>query len=140
MDLRLRFPPVPEHAGDLADQCVAAAQRVSQLDLDYTPESLKIVDGQLAKFRAEHLTSALIGETFFCFGCYAGEVFARNLRGWWVETTKSPLAHLTPWPMVVALPNGDCWNPIGKVFKRVDEGEEDSVSYMYEIAKAGTLR
>lgn len=138
MELKLRYPPVPEHAHALAEQCVVAARRVSAIELDYTPESLLVVDIQLAKFRAEGVTSNQLGETLFCFGCYVGEVFARNLEGSWVETSKSRLAGLTPWPMVVALRNGDCWNPIGKVFKRVDGGAEDSVCYMYEIAKAGT--
>ena len=140
MELKLKYPPVPEHARDLAEQCVTAVRRISGIELDYTPDSLVGVDRQLAKFHADGATSNQIGETLFCFGCYVGEVFVRNLHGRWLDTGSSRLAGLTPWPMVVALPNGDCWNPIGKVFKRVDEGEEDGVRYMYGIAEGGAHR
>lgn len=140
MDLKLKYPPVPEHAAAHAQLCVDAARRISKMVLDYSVDSLRAVDIQLSKFADEGLTSDEIGETLFSFGCYVGEVLVRNLRGQWVHTDESPMAKLTPWPIVVAMPNGDCWNPIGKVFKRVDEGETESVTYMYKVAAQGAER
>jgi len=136
MDLRLKYPPTPGNAKELAATCVDAARRISRLELDYTPGSLKLVDAQLSKFINDGLSSASIGETLFAFGCYVGEVLIRNIGGKWVETEHSRMVDLTPWPIVVQMRNGDCWNPIGKVFKRVDDGEENSVEYLYAVASA----
>lgn len=137
MELRLKYPPEPEYAADLAGVIIGTAKRVSKLDLDYSPESLQLVDDQLTQFENEGVTSGEIAETLFYFGCYVGEVFVRNLGARWVRTAESGMAKLTPWPMVLAMSNGDYWNPIGKVFKRVDEGEAESVAYLYEVASAG---
>jgi len=134
MELRLKYPPEPQYAADLARLIVGTAKRVSNLALDYSPESLQLVDQQLAGFEREGVASADVAETLFCFGCYVGEVFVRNLAARWVRTSESAMAGLTPWPMVVVMPNGDHWNPIGKVFKRVDDGEGESVVYLYEVA------
>jgi len=140
MDLRLKFPPTPAHARDLAEVAVGAAMRVSGMELDYSPESLSAVDDQLEKFANEGVTSDDVAETLFYFGCYVGEVMVRHLGGYWQATSESRMAQLTPWPMVIVLPNGDHWNPIGKVFKRIDEDEGESAAYMYEVASLGSSR
>lgn len=36
--------------------------------------------------------------------------------------------------MVVELPNGDVWNPIGRAFKLLQNGEPDSVVSFYRVA------
>jgi hypothetical protein len=36
--------------------------------------------------------------------------------------------------MLVDLPNGSTWNPIGKAFKLLENGQEDSVAYFYHVA------
>jgi hypothetical protein len=71
MDLKLNIR-LCRSMHDLAEQCVIAARRVSAIELDYPPEGLLLVDGQLAKFRTEGVTSKELGETLFCFGCYVG--------------------------------------------------------------------
>jgi hypothetical protein len=137
MDLRLKFPPEPEYAPYLADVIVGTAKRVSSLNLDYSPATLRIVDQELSEFESQGVSAEDIAETLFYFGCYVGEVFVRNLGAQWVRTAESPMAGLTPWPIVVVMPNGDHWNPIGKVFRRLSDGQGESVSYLYDIARGG---
>jgi hypothetical protein len=140
LELSLKYPTEPKYAPMLADVSVDAARRISGEVLDYSPRSLKWVDDQLGKFAAEGLTGEQMAETIFCFGCYVGEVLIRNLGGRWLLTSESAMAGLTPWPLVVLLENGDHWNPIGKAFKRVDEGEGESIAYLYSIASKGRRR
>ena len=137
MELRLQYPPTPEFAAKHAELAVAAALNVEQITLDYSPKSLADVDGIVGRFHQEGLRANQIGETVFSFGCYVGEVLVRNHKGVW------KLAAATKWPktlkesldmIVVELPNGSVWNPIGKAFKLLENGEGDSVEYFYHVA------
>jgi hypothetical protein len=137
MLLRLQFPPTPENAANLAELAVKAAQNVDGIDLDYTPASLESVDQILAKLHAEGLTENQVGETVFSFGCYVGEVLLRQHSGKWAMPRPSLLARLGLGGsnmMVVELPDGSTWNPIGKAFKLLANGLEDSVAYFYSVA------
>ena len=134
MELRLKYPPIPEHAADLAATCVDSAKQVSGLDLDYSPQSLVLIDRQMDRFAADGQDSSTIASTLFCFGCYVGEVIIRNLGGRWIEVTDPSMKRLAEFPMVVAMESGDWWNPIGKVFKRIDDGASESLEYFYTVA------
>lgn len=69
----------------------------------------------------------MIAETLFGFGCYVGEFFVRNGHGQWARPTAEQ-AGLVGFPFIVRA-SADSWlNPIGKTFKRYENGEEDSVS------------
>lgn len=137
MDLTLKHPPEPEHAADLAAVCVDAARRISKLQLDYSVESLRLVEKQLDAFADQGMETEQIASTLFCFGCYVGEVLIRHIPGRWVRTDASQMKGLTPWPMVIETVKGDCWNPIGKVFKRFEEGAGEDLTYFFNVA-AGT--
>ena len=137
MDLRLKYPPTPEHAADVAATCVEAAKGISGIDLDYSPRSLELVDRQLDRFAREGQDSSRIASTLFCFGCYVGEILVRNLGGYWVSVTDPAMERLAGFPMVVMMGNGDWWNPIGKVFKRLDDGASESLDYFFAVAAGG---
>ncbi len=64
-------------------------------------------------------------ETLFVFGCYLGEVLVRQLGGAWVPTARSSLRAVSPWPMVVQLPDGSSWDVIGKAYKRLELGDSE---------------
>jgi hypothetical protein len=134
MDLRLKYPPEPEYAKRLAATCVDAAERISGLTLNYSVESLLLVEKQLDAFANQGMRAEQIASTLFCFGCYVGELMLQRLGGRWVRADKSKLADLTQWPMVIEMRNGDCWNPIGKVFKRFDEGQGEDLTYFFSMA------
>lgn len=91
MGLKLKHPPEPEYAKDLADVCVEAAGRISGLSLDYSTESLSVVKKQLDVFAQQGLHVDQIASTPFCFGCYVGELLVRNLGGKWLRTDASKI-------------------------------------------------
>jgi hypothetical protein len=55
MNLKLRFPPSPEHAKQHAELVVEIAREVSQAHLDFSPASLAEVDRIVEGFRADRV-------------------------------------------------------------------------------------
>jgi hypothetical protein len=138
MNLKLQFPPTPEFAKSHAEIAVSSVQRVEEITLDYSPESLAIIDKIIQQFRKDGLTPDEIAETIFTFGCYAGEVFVRNKKAVWAvpaDVMPPDVAQHFPF-MVVKLPDGQVWSPINKAFSQLENGSEDSLLYMYQVSGA----
>ncbi len=137
MNLRLQYPPTPENAAALAQLAVDAARNVDHVELDYSPQSLAEVDRIVGRFHTQGMRANQIGETIFSFGCYVGEVLVRHNRGVWKLPQQSIWSRLgfgETNMMVVEMPSGNIWNPIGKTFKLLENGQADSVSYLYDLA------
>jgi hypothetical protein len=137
MKLELRYPATPENALDHAQLAVEVAWEEYGLDLDYTAGSLEAVDAQIDSLREDGLTGEDAAEALFVLGCYVGEVMVRSLGGKWVATARTPLARISPWPMVVVLPSGSTWDPIGKVYKRLELGDSEYVPAFFAAAAGG---
>lgn len=133
MQLRLKYPPTADNATQFALDIVASALEISGVTLDFTVESLKRVDEILEGFRRDGCTSDQVAETLFGFGCYVGEVFVRNANGRWRNAAETPMASFAGSALVIQLGKDHFCNPIGKVFKRVDNGKEDNLSYFYQV-------
>jgi hypothetical protein len=136
MKLELRYPATAENAFDHAQLAVEVAWEEFGLDLDYSPGSLEAVDAQIDSLREDGLTGEDAAEALFVLGCYVGEVMARFLGGKWVPTPRSPLAGISPWPMVVVLPAGSAWDPIGKAYKRLELGDSEYLPAFFAAAAA----
>jgi hypothetical protein len=134
MKLQLRFPASPENALDHAQLAVEASWEENEVDLDYSPASLERLDEQIEGLREQGLTGEDVAEALFVFGCYLGQVMIRGLGGRWVATARSPLRDLSPWPMVVVLPGGSAWDPIGKAYKRLELGDAEYLPAFYAAA------
>ncbi len=134
MKLQLRFPASPENALDHAQLAVEASWEEYEVDLDYSPASLERLDEQIEGLREQGLTGEDVAEALFVFGCYLGEVLIHGLGGRWVATARSPLRDLSPWPMVVVLPGGSAWDPIGKAYKRLELGDAEYLPAFYAAA------
>jgi hypothetical protein len=106
--LNLQYPPTPENAPALAAIVVKAARDISNVDLDYSAESLSHVDEIIEGFRQQGLTLEQIAETIFSFGCYVGEVFVRNAGATWRDTSGTPMESFSSSPLVIELPNRRC--------------------------------
>jgi hypothetical protein len=132
MRLQLKYTLTPENAARFAEDIVTSAAAVSGVELDYTPESLELVDGVFDDFRSDGVTAAQIAETVLGFGCYVGEVFTRHAGGHWRLVDGSELA-VSGWPLVVQLDEARWCNPIGKAFKRLENGPEDGFGYFYTV-------
>jgi hypothetical protein len=136
MELRLKYPPEPKYAAAHADVCVSAAWEISGADLDYSISSLGVVDSILEEFRRDGVRGEQIAETLFAFGCYVGEVFVRNDGASWYKIEDTPLRDIGGYFLVLKIGPDSFVNPIGKVFKRVRNGIEDSLPYFYEVFAA----
>ena len=81
--LNLKYDPTPENAPALAADIVAAARRITGVELDYSRGSLERVDAILEDLRSNGPPAEQIAETLFGFGCYVGEVMVRCSTGRW---------------------------------------------------------
>lgn len=133
MNIRLPKPPIPENAQAYAEMAVRAVKELDKLALDYSPASLKIVDGILGRFHNDKVSPERIGGTLFSFGCYVGEVFVRNFGGKWLKEEDTAMKGNAGFFIVVELPNDKLCNPIGKVFKRVSDGESENLPFFYQV-------
>jgi hypothetical protein len=138
--IRLQYPASPENAADHALIAVTLAREQYDADLDFSPGSLEMVDGWIDSLREEGIDGEGAAETLFVLGCYLGEVMVRWLRGTWVATARSPLRGVSPWPMVVSLPDGSAWDAIGKAYKRLELGDSEYLPAFFETAGGGFPR
>jgi hypothetical protein len=134
--LELRYPASAENALDHAQLAVEAVWEECEVSLDYTPASLETIDSQIESFREQGLTGEETAEALFVLGCYLGQVMVHCLSGRWIATSRSPLAPISPWPMVVLLPGGSAWDPIGKAYKRLELGDSEYLPAFFAAAAA----
>ena len=128
--LRLPLEPTPDNAPRLAQKIVETVSKLDGITLDYSVESLEALDSRVLAFREQGATSAQMPETLFMFGCYFGEVINRHLGGKWF----SPNQHAAGFAVLaIELEFGLHANPIGKVFKLLENGPEDSTAWLYKV-------
>jgi hypothetical protein len=135
--IRLRYPATPENAKDHAAIAVRVAREQWETSLDYSPGSLEDLDAEIDSLREDGLDGEDAAEMLFVFGCYLGEVLVRRLGGGWVSTARSALRDVSPWPMVVALPDGSSWDAIGKAYRRLELGDSEYLPAFFEAAAGG---
>lgn len=133
MELRLNYPPTAENAAKFAEDMVGPAAEISGVDLDYSVASLEAVDNIIESMRQDGCTSDQVSGALWGFGCYVGEVFVRQAGGKWRNTAETGMADIAGFPMVVQLGEEKFCNPIGKAFKRLENGDEDYLPYFYKV-------
>jgi len=138
--IELRYPATPDNASEHAELAVAAARSAFDHELDFSEASVDLVDAEVESWRDEGLTGEEVAEQLFVLGCYVGEVMVRLLGGRWVATLVSPLKGISPWPLVVMLPSGATWDPIGKVYKRLELGDSEYLPAYFAEAAASAGR
>jgi hypothetical protein len=130
--LSLGYEPIPENAALFAADIVANAAKLGYPTLDYSPASLETVDGIVESFRQDGLTVERIASILFYFGCYVGEVFVRNGHGTWISKEGTGMQDLAVSPIVLERGLDHFTNPVDKVFKRMENGEIDSLPFFYK--------
>lgn len=128
----LKFDIIPQNAPRFAADIVKTAKKVDGVTLDYSVKSLKIVDKIIGRFHEEGRTMDEIAATIFGFGCYVGEVFVRNAGAEWRAATQEEIDNYYGVPLIVELGGDTTANPIGKVIKRLENGDEDNLHYFYK--------
>ena len=137
MKIRLRYPATPENARDHAAIAVRLAREEWDTELDYSRASLEALDAEIDGLREQGQDGEQAAETLFVFGCYLGEVLIRELGGAWAPTGRSALRGVSPWPMVVVLPDGSSWDVIGKTYRRLELGDSEFLPAFFAAAAAG---
>ncbi|MFF4902742.1 hypothetical protein [Streptomyces sp. NPDC001068] len=134
MQVHLNPPLEPGNASRHAAAIVAAAADISGAELDYSPESILLVEDIVDGFRAEGVTGEDMAESLVAFGCYVGEILARHAGGAWRHALTAPSAEL---PLVVELPDAREAHPIDWVFRRLRFGNDVSIRDLYAAAGTG---
>lgn len=76
--------PSPEPIGELVRACLDYVKRSLGTELDFTPETLPLLDHYLGEVRDELADKPEIAElTAHAAGAYFGEVLRRQMRGFW---------------------------------------------------------
>lgn len=131
MELRLKFPPLPDQAMRFARDIADTHREASGETLDFSLDSVHLVDALLEEWHEQGLTSDEVAETLFSFGCYVGEVLRLEAGGQWVAPAQTPRPDRFGWPLVLST-MGSWWDPIGQVFERLDNGADDSLAVFCE--------
>ncbi|MFF4838274.1 hypothetical protein [Streptomyces sp. NPDC001315] len=133
MQVQLNPPLEPGNAPRHAAAIVATAADISGAALDYSPESIVLVEDIVDGFRAEGVTDEDMAESLVAFGCYVGEILTRHAGGAWRRALP---AQATTVSLVVELPDARECHPIDWVFRRLKFGTDVSIRDL--CAAAGT--
>ncbi|MFC4224507.1 hypothetical protein [Lysinibacter cavernae] len=134
--LRLPVPPTALNMTALAMEASRSVEANTGKPLSFAIGSVAEVDGYLGEIREEVGGSDELAELVLKFGAYLGEMIVRHKGGTWADAP----AEFDGWP-VVQLPSGYWADPIGKAFKRVDNGSEDSIiSFVDVLADLGQTK
>ncbi|MFJ8936843.1 hypothetical protein ACIRL0_14215 [Streptomyces sp. NPDC102365] len=102
----------------------------NRLPLDYSVASLRVVDFIVDGLRRSGRDRTDVRGVLFGLGVYAGEVLVRRAGAAWVEFDRGQ-RELFGQPVGVRMPDGRVWNPLGKVVKRFEAGERESLRTFY---------
>ena len=133
MELNLKYPPTPEAAPQHAALVVQTARKVSGVTLDYSVQSLAAVDEILDGWHQESVPAEQVAAILFAFGGYVGEVFVRHAGARWVSAEGTAMDDFAGFFIVLEVGPKNLVNPIGKVFKRLENGIEDNLPYFYRV-------
>ena len=133
IELNLKHDPIPENAHAFAADIAAAALKITGVELDYSRESLRTVDAVLEHLRSDGPPVDQFRETLFGFGCYVGEVMVRHANGRWDIPRSIEEKTFLGCPLLVRFPDGRCANPILKVMRCYEEGEEHNLAFFYDV-------
>jgi hypothetical protein len=134
---QLRYAPVAENGPRFAADIVSIVREGSGIRLDYSAESLRLVDDVIEGIRQEEPPQDAVVETLVGFGTYVGEVLVRQAGGIWVDFDQSyreTFGHT----FGVCTPDGRMWDPVGRVFRRYMKGPGDSL-YLLFLDVVGNL-
>lgn len=116
---------------DCAEDAVATAQEEFSLTLDYSAESVSLVDDILLSFLDKYHDSALEDEAVFTicniFGAYVGETFQRFVGGTWLYDQSNPKA-----PYVLLVIGENSYAFAGICYERLVNDSQVSVKAYFD--------
>lgn len=130
MEDNARHSPVAKRGPRIAADVVMMAREGARVRLDYTPESLALVDRVIESIRRERPPAAAVTPTLLGFGAYVGEVLVREVGAAWVDFDAGQ-RDIFGQPFGIRTSDGRVWNPLGKAIKRYENGMADSLRLFY---------
>ncbi len=119
----------------LAADLVTMVCEEADIHLDYSPSSLSMVDRIVDGLARENLSAEAVTRLLFILGAYTGEVLVRRMGGSWIDFDREQREEFRQ-PFGVSTPDGQVWNPLGKVVKRYEDGVDNSL-YLFYLFAAG---
>ncbi len=125
--------PLPQFAStdammtDFANEAVKWVKQDRGITLDYSPESIKIIEEELARIHKTSLVKAgppVIMGTAIGYGAYVGEVIRRRDGGTWAED--HPQGGPKSYPLRLTKQEYTIF-PVTWCYKRLVNGEEDNM-------------
>jgi hypothetical protein len=132
----MSLTPSPGNAAQIAALVVPFVEQNYGVQLDYSAESLRTLDGIVDDLRRDQRFAA-VQTLLFSMGCYVGEVLVRRAGARWRSTEELGVGGVSSSPIAVEMPDGRGCNPVGKVYRRFQKGREDSLPAFF-AAMTGT--
>lgn len=130
--LRLQYTPSPETAPVFAQQFVDVVRNNDRFQLDYSIASIEFVDRFLQRFSDAGVSNDKFAETIFVAGAYVGQVMVLHLGARWIKASEIKTTVRQPMmPIVIALPNGSCTDPIYQAFRRYVNGQKENLQQYF---------
>jgi hypothetical protein len=113
-------PPAPEVIQDLARSCLDYVKKAVGVELDYTRDTLPLLDHYVAAMRADVQEREELRRLIaHAIGAYFGEVMRRTIGGFW----RMPSPNVHDWA-VCARPVFLSINPMAVAFDALADGQE----------------
>jgi hypothetical protein len=118
---RTEVEEAPTAVADLAEACVRFVFAALGIRLDFTPETLPVLDHYIATRRDElNARPETIGLVARAVGAYFGEVVRHRMRSFWhVESDDPSSWELRLEPVYLA------FNPLGVAYDAITHGDDD---------------
>ena len=127
------FELLPIHAKFLAISIADHVNKNFPLELDYSVESLLLIDNFIEQMRLTDHPEDQIIKTLYCLGAYVGEVINKTLGGHWTNSIDFLDPYMKNRPLVIGVPNGAKGDPIGKVLNYYEDESAESITLFYEV-------
>ncbi|MDV9190104.1 hypothetical protein R6L23_18125 [Streptomyces sp. SR27] len=112
------------HAAAFVERATARAR----LPLDYTAESLRVVDRLVDGLRRGGAGREEVAGPLLAIGAYVGEVLVREAGAVWVDLPPDHLLRTVfTHPVGSRMPDGRVWNPLGRTVNRFEIGPGESL-------------
>jgi hypothetical protein len=127
---------IPEHAAAIVDLAVGHLKTQENIELDYSPASIRFVNNMILKWRKKGDTVDQVARPLLLLGMYLGEVIIRNLGGTWVATERLAdeiASSAGGAPFLLELLDGRICNPIQRIFHLMKAAPDADLVRFYEL-------
>ena len=112
-----------------AEDTIRNMQRVYQIEMDWSLESLAHIDRVLGEWHAGGAPMEKVNKSLYSMGSYAGQVLLRLATGRWVDPSddEKQVEELDNMFLMVELEDGRTWHPIALCIAALNEGPQHSL-------------